>query len=146
MRAHGVADPVLEQETLKVAVTDIEAQLRAAREKQAKLKLEIKFLEARRDAPANATDATFDENFFPVLQSMMTEMQTRLINQQAVDTAKYRFAAAQNEERRLRPLVAKGIYPRIEYDKVVAEMKIHEATLKHADEIKQLNEDLRQAL
>lgn len=141
--AKGIDDPVVEQETLKLAIADIETQLRAARERQAKLKLEVKFLEARRDAPADANDAAFDDTFFPILQSMMQELQTSLINQQATDSAKIRFEAAQSEERRLRPLVAKGIYPQIEYDKVVAEMKINQATLKHAEEAKQLREDLQ---
>jgi uncharacterized protein involved in exopolysaccharide biosynthesis len=141
--AHGIGDPLVEQESLRVAISDIEAQLRIAREKQAKLKLEIKFLEARRDAPADATDETFDDNFFPVLQSMMHELQTRMVNQQAVDTAKFKFEAAQNEANKLRPLVAKGIYPQIEYDKVVAEMRIHESTLKHGEEVKQLREELQ---
>jgi hypothetical protein len=140
--AHGVGDPQLEQESLRVAISDIEAQLRIAREKQAKLKLEIKFMEARRDAPADSSDETFDENFFPVLQSMMTELSTRMVNQQQLDTAKFKYEAAQNEERKLRPLVAKGIYPQIEYDKAVSEMRIYEATLKHAEEVKQLREDL----
>ena len=139
----GVDDPVVEQETLKLAIADIETQLRVARERQAKLKLEIKFLEARRDAPVDASDAAFDDSFFPILQSMMQELQTSLLNQQATDSAKIKFEAAQSEERRLRPLVAKGIYPQIEYDKVVAEMRIHEATLKHAAEAKQLRDDLQ---
>jgi hypothetical protein len=140
--AHGVGDPQVEQESLRVAISEIESQLRIAREKQAKLKLEIKFMEARRDAPADSSDETFDENFFPVLQSMMTELSTRMVNQQQIDTAKFKYEAAQNEERKLRPLVAKGIYPQIEYDKAVSEMRIYEATLKHAEEVKQLREDL----
>ncbi len=141
--AHGIGDPVLEQESLRVGTSDIEAQLRSAREKQAKTKMEIKFLEARRDAPASASDADFDENFFPVLQSMMTKIQTDLVSQQAVDNAKFKYEAARSEAMRLRPLVAKGIYPEIEYDKVVAEMRIHESTLKHAEEAKQLQQDLK---
>jgi uncharacterized protein involved in exopolysaccharide biosynthesis len=141
--ARGVGDPTVEQDTLRAAVTDIETQLRAARERQAKLKLEVKFLEARRDAPADASDAAFDESFFPILQSMMQELQTKMINQQAVDSARIKFESAQSEERKLRSLVAKGIYPQIEYDKVVAEMRIHEATLKHAEEVKQLRADLQ---
>jgi uncharacterized protein involved in exopolysaccharide biosynthesis len=141
--ARGIGDPLVELDTIKSALTDIETQLRVARERQAKVKLEIKFLEARRDAPADASDAALDESFFPILQSMMQELQSKMINQQSVDTAKIRFESAQSEERRLRPLVAKGIYPQIEYDKVVAEMRIHEATLKHADEVKELREDLQ---
>lgn len=141
--SRGIGDPIVEQDTIKTAISDIETQLRLAREKQAKLKLEVKFLEARRDAPADANDAAFDESFFPVLQTMMQELQSKMFSQQTIDTARIRFDAARSEERRLRPLVAKGIYPQIEYDKVVAEMRIHEATLKQAEEGKQLRDDLQ---
>ncbi len=63
LEIRGVVEPDLEQDASRTSLSDIEAQLRAAREKHAKLKLEIKFLEVRRDAPADPSDATFDESF-----------------------------------------------------------------------------------
>jgi uncharacterized protein involved in exopolysaccharide biosynthesis len=145
-RAHeskGIADPDVEHETLRSSLADVEVQLRAARKQQAEVKLAIKYLEARRDAPADATDAAVDDTFFPILQAMMNELQTKMVNQQALDTARIRLAAAKEKEELLRPLMVKNVLPRNEYNELVSEIKIHEATLKHADEVKQLREDLQ---
>jgi uncharacterized protein involved in exopolysaccharide biosynthesis len=141
--SRGIADLDVEQDTLKLAVTNIENQLREARMQQAKLRLEIKFLETRRDAPTDPTDAAFDDTFFPMLQSMMNELQSKMVNQKMVDEARFRLEALRKDESAFRDLVAKNIYPRTEYDKIVAEIKIHEATLKQAEETKQLREELQ---
>jgi uncharacterized protein involved in exopolysaccharide biosynthesis len=141
--ARGVADLDVEQDTLKLAVTNIENQLRDARTQQAKLRLQIKYLEARRDSPADPTDAGSDDVFFPMLQSMMNELQTKTVNQKLVDEARIKLEALRKEERNYRDLMRKNIIPRSEYDKIIAEIKIHEATLKNADEMKQLREDLQ---
>jgi len=139
----GVADPDIEHESLRSSLAEVETQLRMARTSQGKLKFQMKYLEAQRDAPTNPSDAGFDDQFFPVLQTMMNEMQTKMINAQTLDGARIKLEAARKEELAMRPLVAKNIYSRLEYDKIVAEIRIHEATVKQADEFKSFREDLQ---
>jgi uncharacterized protein involved in exopolysaccharide biosynthesis len=141
--SRGVADLDVEQDILKLAVTNIENQLREARTRQATIREEIRFLEARRDAPADPNDATFDDTFFPALQSMMNELQTTMVNQKAIDEARIKLEALRIEESNSRGLMKKGIVTRSEYDKILAEIKIHEATLKQADKTKELREELQ---
>jgi uncharacterized protein involved in exopolysaccharide biosynthesis len=139
----GVADLDVEHENLRLSLSSIESQFLAAREKQAKLKLEIKFLEVRLDAPANANDPVFDDQFFPILQAMMTELQSKMIDQEKLNAARIHLDLARRKESDYRPLMMKGILPRKEYDEVVAEIRIHEATLKHAEEVKHLRTELQ---
>ena len=71
-RAHFILDEPAcfsEQDNLKSALADIGSQLRQARDRQARLKAEVKYLEAKRDAPPDASDASVDEQFYSELSA-----------------------------------------------------------------------------
>lgn len=132
----GVAtDPESELSDLRGAITDIEAQLRTARTRQAQLQADIEYLQGRLDAPADPSDAAADDAL-QRLSAELTYLQSKLLDQHAVDEAKIGLEAAQNEEAQMRPLVAKNVIPRSEYDKVLAQIKKYEAVLKRAEETK----------
>ena len=139
----GVADPDIEHESLRSSLSEVDSQLRVARQSQAKLKREIKFLEARRDAPTDPSDAGFDEQFFPALQSMMGELQSKMLNTQTLEGAKIKLENARIKERSIRALVQQNVLPRLEYNEVLAEIRIHEATVKQGEELTQLREVLQ---
>ena len=141
--SRGVADPQVELVTVQTDLADVNRQIRAADEKEAGLKEQIRVLEQRRDAPAGTGDPTADESFFQELQALIAKLQTDTNNQQLVDAATINLTAAKRKEAEMRPLMIKGVIQRTEYDDIVTQIRLHEATLKRADESKQLREDLQ---
>lgn len=135
-------DPESELKAVQGAISDIETQLRTAKTRQAQLQADIKYLKERAEAPLGPNDMAADDSIMQRLNIELTALQAKLLDQHAVDEAKIGLEAALNEEAQMRPLVAKNVIPRSEYDKVLAQIKKYEAVLKRADEIKKDREVL----
>jgi capsular polysaccharide biosynthesis protein len=142
-QARGIADPEVEMTAIRGALLDIETQLRDSRKRLAGLKSDIKYLENRRDAPADPSDALFDDTDFAVLQAMINKLQSDTANQQILDSARIDLEAAKKKEFTYRRGLTSGAITQEQYDDVLTQIKKHEATLKHADGSKQLRADFQ---
>src|SRR5262245_3183712 len=134
--SRGVVDPQSDLLTIQTGIMDVNRQLRAAREEEVVLKAKIKTFEAQKDKPSDPTDSSLDEHFLPNLQAQMAKLQTELLNQEKLDAARISLDAAKRKELEFRPGYTRGIIPRNEYEEVLKEIRIHEATLKRAEEMK----------
>jgi uncharacterized protein involved in exopolysaccharide biosynthesis len=138
--AKGISNPETELERILRALSDIERDRRQAVGRQAELKVELAFEQRRLNAPSD--DPTADDNFFPKLQAEMAELQRRRLNEREVKEAQAKLAFAKKRESDMRPLVMKNVLPRADYDEVLKEIRIAEATLKDSDDLKAKEEAL----
>src|SRR5262245_33623519 len=134
--ARGVVDPQSDLLTIQTGIMDVNRQIRAAHEQEARLKAQIRALETRRDAPAEPSDTALDETFFPALQAQLAKLQNEMVNQEKLDAARISLESAKRRELEFRPGYTRGIIPRTEYEDVLKEIRIHEATIKRAEEMK----------
>lgn len=142
-KAKGAPTLLIDIDIARTAIADLEKQLRDAKQRQSKIDLDIKELEARRDAPADPNESAGDDSFFLVLQAMMNELQTKNLNAQMVESARVRLQAAREEEERTRTLVTRGILSRSDYEKILTEIRVNEAIVKQADDNQLLQSALK---
>jgi uncharacterized protein involved in exopolysaccharide biosynthesis len=139
----GIADPEVEQITLQTGLADVNRQLRAARERQATLDKQIEALKVRRDAPSDPSDGTMNDLLLSQIQASLNKLQNDTLNEQTVNEAKFKLEEAERKEAEYRPLVRNNILPRAEYNEIVTQIKIHRATLAHAEKVKKERDDLQ---
>jgi capsular polysaccharide biosynthesis protein len=141
--SRGIADLKTEIDTTRISISDTERSLRDNREKEERLKLGIQHLIKERDKPADPSDTTLDETFFPRLQALAQQLETMRINQKDLGEAEAKYDYYAKEEARMRALVQKGVLPQSEYDLVVQNLKIAKSTIDHHKNIQKDQEELK---
>jgi hypothetical protein len=140
----GVSDPLLEMTNVQVGLADVNRQLRAAHENEAKLKRQIEVLSARQSADSDPTDASMYESLLANLQTQMVAIQSEANIQHTIDEARVKLEEAQKKELQYRRV--RGIVPENEYNEVVTQIKLHKATLAEAERTKKEREDIQKRL
>ena len=144
-RLQGVANLEVDMDNLKSALASIGTQLREAKREQARLGAEIKWLEKKRDNP-DKDDSTIDDQFVSELNLRLSSLSNKMLDQQAIQTAKFEAERLRTQVANLRPLVRKGTYPAAEFDELVSKLKIQESILKTAEDTKEERELIRKQL
>jgi uncharacterized protein involved in exopolysaccharide biosynthesis len=144
-KAKGIANPDVEMDNLKTALASIGTQLREARREQARLAAEIKWLEEKKKNP-DADDRTIDDQFINELNLRLSSLSNKMLDEQAIQTAKFEAERLRVEVRDLRPLMLKGTYPRKEFAELESKLRIQESILKTAEETKDERELLKKQL
>jgi hypothetical protein len=144
-KAKGIPDPEVEMGTLKTALASIETQLREAKREKARIAAEIKWLEEKKKNP-DVDDKTIDDQFVSELNVRLSALSNKMLDEQAIQTAKFEAERLRAYVRDVGPLVRKGTYPRKEFDEFVSKLRIQESILKTAEETKEERELLRKQL
>jgi uncharacterized protein involved in exopolysaccharide biosynthesis len=144
--AKDIANPEVELDTLKTALSEIGSQLRQARSHQFDLKVKIDYLETKQKAPRGTSDDAIDEQFYNELSARIAGLQQRMMDEQTLQSAKIEADKLRDEAERMWPLVKKGVFQKIDYEAIIAKLRQQEAILKTAEETKAEREALKKQL
>lgn len=133
----GVTDLKAEIETARLAIADEERNLRQARETEAKLKLSVAQLTKRKDKPGETNTSDIDDGQLQALQALQNDLNQKLQSAQTYESAKFRVEQLTLEEERTRVLAARGVLPRVEYERTVADLKSAQALVKQHEASKE---------
>lgn len=144
-KARKIADPDFETDHLKTALSSIGSQLRQARQQRASLSAELAYQKKKRDNP-DKDDQTIDDQFVQDLNIRLSAINNRMMDEQAIQTARAEVERLRPHVAVLRPLVIKGTYPRAEYDLEVSKLRAAEGVLKAAEETREERDLVKKAL